>query len=100
MLSSPKYGIFGHWLSEVNTLELKNVHTHLVFIRKLSIPKKIFQRNLKILTHDFGGLQIYLRPGKVPFATVSNIRLSRQMSDNICFVLFCFVVLCCVVLVV
>ena len=66
----PKHGIFGHWLSELNTLEMKNFHTHLVFIRKLSIPKQIFQRNLKILTSDFSKLQIYLRPGKVPFATV------------------------------
>ena len=30
-----KYGIFGHWLSEVNTLEIKNFHTHLVFIFKI-----------------------------------------------------------------
>ena len=36
-----------------------------------------------MLTFDFSGLQIHLRPGKVPFATVPNIRLARQMSDNI-----------------
>ena len=35
-----------------------------------------------MLTFDFSGLQIYLRPGKVPFATVPNIRLARKMSDN------------------
>ena len=37
------------------------------------------------MTFDFSGLQIYLRPGKVPFATVPNIRLARQMSDNLFF---------------
>ena len=36
-----------------------------------------------MLIFDFSGLQIYLRPGKVPFATVLNIRLARQMSDNL-----------------
>ena len=35
-----------------------------------------------MLTFDFSGLQIYLRPGNVPFATVPNIRLAHQMSDN------------------
>ena len=29
----PKYGIFGHSLSKANTLEMKNFHTHLVFLR-------------------------------------------------------------------
>ena len=34
MKSSPKYWIFGHRLTEVNTLEMKNfgTHLHLVFI--------------------------------------------------------------------
>ena len=29
---SQKFGYFGHWLSHVNTLELKNFDSHLVFI--------------------------------------------------------------------
>ena len=29
---SQKFGYFGHWLSDVNTLEMKNFDTHLVFI--------------------------------------------------------------------
>ena len=28
---SQKFGHFGHWLSDVNTLEMKNFDTHLVF---------------------------------------------------------------------
>ena len=71
---SQKFGYFGHWLSDVNTLEMKNFDTHLVFI---SITNQKFQRNPKMLTFDFSRLQIYLRPGKVPFATVPNIRLAR-----------------------
>ena len=31
---SQKYEISCHWLFEVNALEKKNFHTHLVFIRK------------------------------------------------------------------
>ena len=72
-VTSPKYGIFGHWLSEVNTLETKNFHTPLVFNSKANISMK----PQNILTFDFCGLQIYLWPGKVPFATVPNIRLAR-----------------------
>ena len=30
---SQKFGYFGHWLSDVNTIEMKNFDTHLVFIR-------------------------------------------------------------------
>ena len=30
---SQKFGYFGHWLSHVNTLEMKNFDTHLAFIR-------------------------------------------------------------------
>ena len=33
-VSSPKYGIFEHWLYEVDKLEMKSFHPHLVFIRK------------------------------------------------------------------
>ena len=29
---SQKFGYFGHWLSDVNTIEMKNFDTHLVFI--------------------------------------------------------------------
>ena len=74
---SQKFGYFGHWLSDVNTLEMKNFDTHLVFIAILSITNQKFQRNPKMLNFDFSGLQIYLRPCKVPFATVQNIRLAR-----------------------
>ena len=31
---SQKFGYFGHWLSDVNTPEMKNFDTHLVFICK------------------------------------------------------------------
>ena len=31
---SQKFGYFGHWLSDVNTLEMKNFDTRLVFICK------------------------------------------------------------------
>ena len=33
-VSSPKYRIFGQWLSEVNIIELTIFYTHLVFICK------------------------------------------------------------------
>ena len=29
---SQKFGYIGHWLSDVNTLEMKNFDTHLFFI--------------------------------------------------------------------
>ena len=59
----------GHWLSEVNTLEMKNCHTHLVFIRKT------FNSTVNISTKP-------QNTGKVPFASVPNIHLARQMSNN------------------
>ena len=82
---SQKFGYFGHWLSEVNTLEIKHFDTYLVFICNtfISITNQKFQGNPKMLTFDFSGLQICLQSGKVPFATVPNIRLARLMSDNI-----------------
>ena len=67
------FGYFGHLLSDKNTLEVKNFYTQSSFVI-LSITNENFQRNPKMLTFDFSGLQIYLRPGKVPFATV---RLAR-----------------------
>ena len=76
-VSSPKNRIFGHWLSEVNTLEMKNFDTHLVFISNTFHSQPKIFTNPKMLTIDFSGLQIYLRPGKVLFATVPNIRLAR-----------------------
>ena len=63
---SQKLGYFRHWLSDVNTLDMKNFDTHLVFT---SITNQKFQRNPRMLTFDFSELQIYLRPGKVIFAT-------------------------------
>ena len=36
----------------------------------LSLTNQKFQRNPKMMNFDFSGLQIYLRPGKAPFATV------------------------------
>ena len=71
---SQEFGYFGHWLSDVNTLEMKNFDTHLSLY---AITNQKFQRNPKMLNFDFSGLQIYLRPGKVPFSTVPNIRLAR-----------------------
>ena len=32
MVNSQKFGYFGHWLSDVNTPEMKHFDTHLVFI--------------------------------------------------------------------
>ena len=63
---SQKFGYFGHWLSNVNTPEMKNFDTQ----------TKDFNET-KMLNFDFSGLQIYLWPGKIPFATVPNIRLAR-----------------------
>ena len=74
---SQKFGYFGHWFPDVNTLEIKNFDTHLVFISKTFNYKPKISTKPKMLTFDFSGLQIYLRPGKVPFATVPNIRLAR-----------------------
>ena len=71
---SQKFVYFGHWLSDASTIEMKNFDTHLVFI---SITNQQFQPNPKMLNFDFSGLQIYLRPCKVPFATVPNMRLAR-----------------------
>ena len=31
---SQKFGYFGHWLSDVNTLEMRNFETHSVFVCK------------------------------------------------------------------
>ena len=43
----------------------------------LSIPRQKFKQNQKMMDSDFSGLQIYLRPGKVPSETGSRIRLTR-----------------------
>ena len=82
---SQKFGYFRHWLSDKNTLEVKNFDTQSVFICNTLNYKPKFQWNPKMLTFDFSRLQIYLRPGKVSFATVPNIRLARWMSDNCYF---------------
>ena len=74
---SQKFGYIGHWLSDVNTLEMKNFDTHLFFICNTSNYKPKISTKPKMLTFGFSGLQIYLRPGKVPFATMQNIRLAR-----------------------
>ena len=74
---SKKFEYFGHWLSDVNTLQIKNFDTHLDFICKTFNYKPKISTKPRILTFDFSGLQIYLRPGKVPFATLPNIRLAR-----------------------
>ena len=74
---SQKFGYIGDWLSDVNTLEMK-IFTHIYSSYAiLLITNQKFQRNPKLMTFDFSGLQIYLRPGKVPSATVPNIRLAR-----------------------
>ena len=36
---SQKFEYFGHWLSDVNTLQIKNFDTQLVFIRNTFKPK-------------------------------------------------------------
>ena len=68
---------FGHWLPDVNTLEMKNFDTRLGFICNTFNYKPKMSMKLQNADFDFSGLQIYLRPGKVPFATVPNIRLAR-----------------------
>ena len=50
---------------------MKSYHTF--SLHPQSIPKQIFQRNLKTLSFDFRGLQICLPPGKVP------------LLPNVCF---------------
>ena len=70
VLTRQKFGYFGHWLSDVNTLEMKNFDKYSVFICKLYIANQKFQPNPKILTVDFSGQQINLRSGKVSFATM------------------------------
>ena len=66
---SQKFGYFGHCLSDVNTLEMKNFDTHLFFICNTS---NYIQRNQEVTTFDF-----ILQPDKVAFATMPNIRLAR-----------------------
>ena len=55
-VSSQKFGYFGGWLSDVNTLEMKNFDTRLVFIcntLNFSITNQKFQGKPKVLTFDF-----------------------------------------------
>ena len=74
---SQKFGYFGHWLSDIHTLQMKTL-THIYSSYAiLLITDQKFQRNPKMMTFDFSGLQIYLRPGKVPFATMPNVGLAR-----------------------
>ena len=70
---SQKFEYIGHWLSDVNTLEMKNFDTHLFFICNTSNYKP--KISMKPKNADF--LFQHLRPGKVPFATMQNIRLAR-----------------------
>ena len=47
-VNSQKFGYFGHWLSDVNTLEMKNFDTHLVFIcNTFSLYMQYFQLQTK-----------------------------------------------------
>ena len=74
---SPKYEIFGHQLSEVNTLEMKNVHTRthtfILHLQNFQFQSKYFNETSKYWLL----ILVYLQPGKVPFATVPNIPLAR-----------------------
>ena len=58
-------------------LKWKNFDTQLVFIYNTFNYKPKISTKPQNADFDFSGLQIYLRPGKVPFATVPNIRLAR-----------------------
>ena len=69
--------IFRTLVADKNTLEVKNFDTQLVFICNTFNYKPEMSTRPKMLTFDFSGLQIYLRPRKVPFATVPNIRLDH-----------------------
>ena len=51
--SSPKYGIFGQWLFEVNTLEMKSFHTYLIFIRKSFNNNQTFTVGLPVSVQNF-----------------------------------------------
>ena len=52
MYAVRKFGYFGHWLSDKNTLEVKNFDTQSSYAI-LSITNQKFQRNPKMLTFDF-----------------------------------------------
>ena len=71
--------IFGHWLSKVNTLEMKDFRTHLVLVLKILNSKGNISTKRQNTDFWFRGLKAYtyLPPGKVPFAAVPNIRLAR-----------------------
>ena len=76
-IRSQKFGNFRHWLSDVSTFEMKNFDTHVVFICNAFNYKPKISTKPQNGAFDIGGLQTYLRPGKVPFATVPNISLAR-----------------------
>ena len=67
---SQKFGYFGHLLSDKNTLEVKYFDTQSSYAILSITKQKISTKTEKKLTFDFSGLQIYLGPGKAPFATV------------------------------
>ena len=57
-VSNPKYGILGHWQSEVSILEMENFHTNLAFIRKTFNSKANISMKPQNTDFDFSGLQI------------------------------------------
>ena len=66
---------------KIRTLVVRQMYTsnetfekHVVSICTFKLK---FHRNPEMLIFDFNVLQIHLRPGKVLFATVPNIRLAR-----------------------
>ena len=54
-----KCRIFGHWLSKVNTFEIKNVDKDLAFIYHIFNSKLKFQRNMKLMPSDSSRLLMF-----------------------------------------
>ena len=59
---SQKFGYFEHWLSDVNTVEMKNFDTLSVCCTFNYKPK--ISTKPQMLTFDFCELQIYFSPAK------------------------------------
>ena len=53
--SSPKYGIFGHWFSEVIAFEITNFGTHLVCYVLLSVLNQNLEGNPKMAKYFVAG---------------------------------------------
>ena len=61
---------------------IENFDTQLVFICNTFNYKPKIQRNPRMPTSDFNGLQIYLRPGKVPLSLIYRAKRMFGMVAN------------------